>query len=99
MGWNELGRLHAVKGPAGAVLYSLEHQALGGFKVVRFCAFAGWPANKFGLVSRYDLMPSTGKGFQSPIATVYTGGLVQHGLSAAGGVDGFYEYCSAADKR
>jgi hypothetical protein len=26
-------------------------------------------------------------------------GLVQHGLSAAGGVYGFYKHCSTADKR
>ena len=32
-------------------------------------------------------------------ASVSAGGSVQHGLSAAGGVHGFYQHCSAADKR
>ena len=32
-------------------------------------------------------------------ANVCTGGSVQHGLSTAGGVLGFYEHCSAFDKR
>jgi hypothetical protein len=36
---------------------------------------------------------------QSPIATAHAGGSVQHGLSAAGGVYGFYKHCSSADKR
>jgi len=34
-----------------------------------------------------------------PIATVHAGGSVQHGLSAAGGIYGFYKQCSAVDKR
>ncbi|BCO27056.1 hypothetical protein MIZ03_1943 [Rhodoferax lithotrophicus] len=62
-GLESAGGLYAVKGPAGAVLYSREHQALRGFKLVRFCACAGWFASRFERVSRYDLMPSTGKGF------------------------------------
>jgi hypothetical protein len=48
---------------------------------------------------RYDLTQQVGKSLQSPIATACTGGSVQHGLSAAGGVDGFYKHVSAADKR
>ena len=32
-------------------------------------------------------------------ATAFAGGSVQHGVSAAGGIYGFYEHCSAADKR
>jgi hypothetical protein len=35
----------------------------------------------------------------SPIATASTGGSVQHGFSAEGCMLGFYEHCSAADKR
>jgi hypothetical protein len=53
----------------------------------------------FGLLPRYDLTQQVGKSLQPPIATACTGSSVQHGLSAAGGVDGFYEHCSAADKR
>lgn len=36
---------------------------------------------------------------QTPIATAPAGGSDQHGLSAEGGVDGFYMHCWAADKR
>jgi hypothetical protein len=54
---------------------------------------------QIGLLPRYDLTQQVGKSSQPPIATAYTGGSVQHGLSAAGGVDGFYKHVSAADKR
>ena len=40
-----------------------------------------------------------GRSLQAPIVTACAGGSVQHGLSAAGGVYGFFEHCSAADKR
>ena len=40
-----------------------------------------------------------GEAFNPLSASVSTGGSVQHGLSAAGGVHGFDQYCSAADKR
>jgi len=76
-------------------------QNLGGLVSVwkLFCACMGWLVGGFESVSRYDLMPQMGESFQYPISTVHTGGSVQHGLSAAGGVYGFYEHCSAADKR
>lgn len=66
---------------------------------VLFGACMEWLVGGFEPVSRYDLMPQIGESFQYPISTVHTGGSVQHGLSAAGGVYGFYEHCSAADKR
>lgn len=37
--------------------------------------------------------------FNPLLVTVYTGGSIQHGLSAAGGVYGFVEHGRAADKR
>jgi len=40
-----------------------------------------------------------GETFNPLSASVSAGGSVQHGLSAAGGVHGFYQHCSAADKR
>ena len=56
-------------------------------------------ANRFALPSRYDLNLQPVRILQSPITTASAGGVVQHGLSAARGVFGFYEHCSAADKR
>jgi len=47
----------------------------------------------------HNLIQQKGRSLQTPIATASAGGSVQHGLSAAGGVDGFFEHCSAADKR
>ena len=47
----------------------------------------------------HNLIQQMGGGFQTPIATASAGASVQHGLSAAGGVYGFYQHCSAADKR
>ena len=44
-------------------------------------------------------MRQTGCSLQTPIATAIAGGSVQPGLSAAGGVYGFFEHYSAADKR
>lgn len=38
------------------------------------------------------------RSFQTPGATASTGASVQHGLSAAGGVLGFNQHCSAADR-
>ena len=45
----------------------------------------------------HNLIQQMGGGFQTPIATASAGASVQHGLSAAGGVYGFYQHCSAAD--
>jgi len=57
-------------------------------------------AVEFPIRLRYDLMPQAeGSAYKPLFATAHTGGSVQHGLSAAGGVDGFFEHCSAADKR
>ena len=47
----------------------------------------------------HNLIKQLGWNLQTPIATACTGGSVQHGLSGAGGVYGFFEHCSAADKR
>jgi len=55
----------------------------------------GWNYRKPG----HNLIQQMGRSFQTPVATASTGGSVQHGLSAAGGVYGFYEHCNAADKR
>lgn len=59
-----------------------------------------WLVEGFGLLARYDLLPQIGRSLQFPFFdTAHAGGSVQHGLSAAGGVYGFYLHCGAADKR
>jgi hypothetical protein len=65
-----------------------------------FCACAGRLANGTTPLSRYDLTSQAGgEAFNPLFASVHAGGLFQHGLSAAGGVYGFFKHRSAADKR
>jgi len=56
---------------------------LFGFMRDRF-ARTGMFAGKLAPVSRYDLIPSTGRCFQPPIATAHAGGSVQQDLSVTG---------------
>jgi hypothetical protein len=46
----------------------------------------------------HNLIQQALRSLQTAIATACAGCSVEHGLSAAGGVFGFYEHCSAADK-
>jgi hypothetical protein len=48
---------------------------------------------------RYDLAPATRSSVLFLFCIVHFGRAFQYGLSAAGGVDGFYKHCSAADER
>jgi hypothetical protein len=105
-GLESAGGLHvsgeAVGGRAvccvGKALFGLQN--LGGLVSAweLFCACTGWLVGGFEPVSRYDLIPQMGGRFQYRISAVYTGGSVQHGLSATGGVYGFYEHYSATNK-
>ena len=56
--------------------------------------------HRVAIATKVGIIRSNNRGETFPLsASVSAGGSVQQGLSVAGGVHGFYQHCSAADKR